>query len=98
MVHPAAHGLIGDYDPTLGQKILDVAEAQGEPDIKPDRLLDNLGRKAVAAIADLGHHGWLSLKSLSGKPTDNVTRPFEALHLSFTSSKRLMRRQLLARI
>jgi hypothetical protein len=26
------------------------------PDIKPDRLLDDFGREAVAAIADLGHH------------------------------------------
>jgi hypothetical protein len=41
----AAHGLIGDNDPTLGQQILDISEAQGEPDIKPDRLLDNLGRE-----------------------------------------------------
>jgi hypothetical protein len=42
-------------------------------------LLDNLGRKAVAAIADLGHHRWLSLKSLSGKPANNVTRPLRWL-------------------
>jgi len=56
MVYPAALGLVGDQDPPLSQQILDVAEAQGEPDIKPDRLLDNLGREAVAAIAALGHH------------------------------------------
>ena len=29
MVHPAAHRLIGNQDPTLSQQILDVAEAQG---------------------------------------------------------------------
>ena len=40
----------------LVEQILDVAETQGEPDIKPDRLLDDFGREAVAAIADLGHH------------------------------------------
>ena len=40
VVHPAAHGFIGDYYPTLGQQILDISEAQGEPDVKPDRLLD----------------------------------------------------------
>src|SRR5208282_5373243 len=74
MVHPAAHGLIGDQDPALSQQILDIAEARGEPDIKPDRLLDDFGREAVAAIADFGHHRWLRLKSLNGKPTDNVTR------------------------
>ncbi len=77
MVHPAAHGLIGHQDPTLGQQILDVAEAQGEPDTKPDRLLDDLGREAVAAIADLGHHRWLRLKVTDGKPNGDVTMPPE---------------------
>jgi hypothetical protein len=75
MVHPATHRLIGNHDSAFRQQILDVAEAQGEPDIKPDRLLDNLGRETVAAKADLGHHQWLRLKSRNGKPTDNVTTP-----------------------
>src|SRR5450631_4271742 len=72
VVHPAAHGFIGDYYPTFGQQILDISEAQGEPDVKPDRLLDNLGREPVAAIADLGHHRWLRLKSRNGKPNGDV--------------------------
>ena len=80
VVHPAAHGFIGDYYPTRGQQILDISEAQGEPEIKPDRLLDNLGREPVAAIADLGHHRWLRLKSRNGKPADNVTWPSPALN------------------
>jgi hypothetical protein len=50
MVHPAPHALIGHQDPALGKQIFDVAETQGEPDIKPDRLLDNFVREAVAAI------------------------------------------------
>jgi len=75
MVHPAAHGLIGHQDPTLSQQILDVTEAQGEPDIKPDRLLDDFGREAVAAIADFGHHRWLRLKVTDGKPNGDVTMP-----------------------
>src|SRR5208282_5136596 len=76
MVHPAAHGLIRDQDPTLGQQIPDVTEAQGEPDIKPDRLLDDFGREAVAAIAALGHHQWLRLKVTDGKPNGDVTMPW----------------------
>jgi hypothetical protein len=75
MVHPAAHGLKGHQDPTFSQQILDVTEAQGEPDIKPDRLLDDFGREAVAAIADLGHHRWLWLKVTDGKPNGDVTMP-----------------------
>jgi hypothetical protein len=79
MVHPAAHGLIGDQDPTLSQQILDVAEAQGEPEIEPDRLLDDFGREAVAAIADLGHHRWLRRKSLNGKLNGEVTMPSQSV-------------------
>jgi hypothetical protein len=48
--------------PRLGKQILDIPETQGESDIKPDCLLDDFGREAVAAIADLGHHRWLRLK------------------------------------
>jgi hypothetical protein len=57
------------------QQILNVTEAQGEPDIKPDRLLDNLGREAVAAITDAGHPRWLRLKVTDGKPNGDVTMP-----------------------
>src|SRR3984893_11393995 len=75
MVYPAPNGLVGDHDPTLGQQILDVAKAQGEPDIKPDRPLDDFGREAVAAIVDLGHHRWLRMKVTDGKPAGDVTMP-----------------------
>jgi hypothetical protein len=70
MVHPTPHRLIGNHDSTFRQQTLNVTEAQGEPDIKPDRLLDNLGREPVAAIADLGRP---TLRN--GKPTHDVTRP-----------------------
>ena len=61
--------------PRSASKSSTSRKLKGEPDIKPDRLLDDFGREAVAAIADLGHHRWLRLKSLNGKPTNNVTRP-----------------------
>jgi hypothetical protein len=47
MTDPSSHGFIGDYDSAFRQQILDVAEAQGESDIKPDRLLNDHGRKPV---------------------------------------------------
>jgi hypothetical protein len=49
-----------DYSSLL-RTLLSIATCrspQREPDIKPVLLLDNLGRKAVAAIADLDHHRW----------------------------------------
>ncbi|MGB6175853.1 MAG: hypothetical protein WBF43_05860 [Methylocella sp.] len=49
MIQPAAHRLIGNRASAFRQQILNVTAAQGEPDINPNRLLDNLGRKAVAA-------------------------------------------------
>ncbi len=57
MVHPAPDGLVGDRDPAFRQQIFDVAEAQREPNIEPDRVLDDFGWKAIAAIADFDHRG-----------------------------------------
>jgi hypothetical protein len=39
--------------------------------------LDDFGREAVAAIADLGHRLWLRLKVTDGKPNGDVTIPPE---------------------
>ena len=58
MVHPAPDRLIGNNNPAFGQQILDVAEAQRKPEIDPDRVLDDFGRKAIAAITDFGHLKW----------------------------------------
>src|ERR1700730_11748644 len=55
MIHPAPNGLVGDHDAAFRQQVFDVTEAQCEPEIEPDRLLDDLWRKAVAAIADFLH-------------------------------------------
>ena len=55
MVPPSPDRLVGDSNAALRQQILDVAEAQREPEIEPDRLLDDLGRKPVAGVADFGH-------------------------------------------
>ena len=32
--------------------LLDIAIAQGEAEIEPDRVLDDLGREAMAAVAE----------------------------------------------
>ena len=52
IVQPAPDGLVGDHDPAFRQQIFDVAEAQRESNIEPDRVLDDFGRKAIATIAD----------------------------------------------
>jgi hypothetical protein len=54
----------------LSQQILDVAETQGESDIKPDRLLDDFGREAIFRIsAEFGVGLNFALKLLDdGRP------------------------------
>jgi hypothetical protein len=37
--------------------------------------LDDFGREAVAAIADLDHRLWLRMKVTDGKPNGDVTMP-----------------------
>jgi hypothetical protein len=53
--HPSPHRFIGDVEPSCGQQFLDIAVAQGEAEIEPDRVLDDLGRGAMAAAAELSH-------------------------------------------
>jgi len=55
MDHPSADSLIGDSDPALSQKILDIPETECVSQIQPDRMLDNHRRKPIASVAE-GFH------------------------------------------
>jgi len=57
--HPAPHRLIGNLQAALGEKFLNVAVAQGEPEIKPDRVLDDRRREAMPSVGELIHAGSL---------------------------------------
>ena len=39
--HPAAHRLVRHIKPALGEKLLHIAVAQGEPEVQPDGALDD---------------------------------------------------------
>jgi hypothetical protein len=39
--HPAPHRFLGNVQPTLGEKILDVPVAQREARVEPNRVLDD---------------------------------------------------------
>jgi len=71
---PAAHRLVGNIQAPLGQKLLDVALAQGKPEIKPDRVLDDRRREAVAPIGERGHFTTLADRPLPSDPVA-VTKP-----------------------
>ncbi len=47
---PGSNGLVGYGAATLGEKIFDIAKAQGEAMVEPNGLADDFGRKAVASI------------------------------------------------
>jgi hypothetical protein len=49
-LRPLPDRLIGHDDPPLGEKILDLSEAQAEAMVSPDRLADDLGRKPIAPV------------------------------------------------
>jgi hypothetical protein len=72
--HPASHRFVGDFEPAFGQQFLDIAIAQGEAEIQPDRVLDELGREAMAAVAERNHADILSDASLAPDPV-SVTMP-----------------------
>ena len=76
--HPSPHRFVGDVEPSFGQQFLDVSVAQGEAEIKPNRVLDNLGREAVAAVAERSHAAILSDTRLAPEPV-SVTMPRQPL-------------------
>src|SRR3984957_9325611 len=51
VVHPAAHGLVRDRDPALRKQILDVTKAEREPEIEPNRLINDLWREPISGVA-----------------------------------------------
>jgi hypothetical protein len=72
--HPTPHRFIGDIEPALGEQFLHVAVAQRKAEIEPDRVLDDLGRKTMAAIAEWSHAATLTLRTALARPV-SVTKP-----------------------
>ena len=60
--------------PRSARSILDVSITQGEAEIQPDGVLDDLGREAVAAVAERSHADILSDTPLAPDPV-SVTMP-----------------------
>jgi hypothetical protein len=47
---PLADGLVADHAASRRQDQLDFAQAEAEAVLQPDRLIDDVGRKAEAAV------------------------------------------------
>jgi hypothetical protein len=65
---PAPWGFLVDVEPALGQQLLDVAIAQGEAEIEPDRVLNDLRGEAMAAVAERSHADILPDTPLAPRP------------------------------
>src|SRR5205823_13540651 len=57
--NPAPHRFIGNLQASLGEEFLNVAVAQREPEIKPNRVLDDRRRETMSAVGELTHAGSL---------------------------------------
>ena len=52
LVAPAADRFVRDHDATLKQQLLDVAQAQAEPEIPANRAADDDGSETVTVMLD----------------------------------------------
>src|SRR3954451_18077837 len=52
---PASNRFVGDLDSALNEEFLNIAVAQGEPQIEPNRVADDLRREAVTIVGNALH-------------------------------------------
>src|SRR5271156_4421407 len=83
MIHPASDCLVRNCNSALREQILDITEAEGEPEIEPDRLVNDLRWEAIPGVADFRH----ALRLPSRRRRDNAA----ASHLPPPSDEWTMR-------
>src|SRR5271165_6591710 len=75
MVHPTPNGLVRHRHSALRQQILDVTQAEGEPEVEPYCLVNDLGRETIPAVADLVHPRWATRPPRTPQGQSAVTMP-----------------------
>src|SRR5271157_4132408 len=81
MVHPTPNRLVRHRHSAFRQQILDVAQAEREPEVKPYRLLNDLGRETIPAVAELVHPRAATRPPRTPQARSAVTMPSCALTL-----------------
>src|SRR5216683_2456154 len=71
VVYPAPNGFVGDGNAAFCQQVFDVAQAQGEAEVEPDRLLNDRWRESVATVADSLHP--VGYRAATGTATSRTT-------------------------
>src|SRR5712671_4996934 len=74
--NPAPHRFIRNLQAALGEELFDIPVAQCEPEIKPDRMLDDRRREAMSAVGDWIHRGSLPCRAIPSSPI-SVTMPLD---------------------
>src|SRR5271166_234582 len=69
MVHPTPNRLIRHRHSAFRQQIFDVAQAEGEPEVEPYCLVNDLGRETIPAVADFHHPLGYSATGRTASPT-----------------------------
>src|ERR1700722_21039486 len=55
MIHPASDCFVRNCNSALREQVLDITKAEGEPEIEPDRLVNDLRWEPISGIADFRH-------------------------------------------
>src|SRR5271157_5747181 len=59
IIHPASDCFVRNCNSALREQIFDVTKAEREPEIEPDRLVNDLRREPISGVADFRHALWL---------------------------------------
>src|SRR5208283_2994506 len=89
MVHPTPHGLVGHRQSALRQQILDVTQAEGEPEVEPYCLVNDLRRETIPGVADLVHPRWATRPPRTPQAQSAVTMPFGPMIAADLRKRRL---------
>lgn len=84
---PGPDRLVADGDAPLRQQLLDVAQAEREPGVEPDGVLDDDPGKAEPAADNGAHAGSLPATIRVGNPP-NLTSPSPSAPISAASASR----------
>src|SRR5271157_1854403 len=75
MVHPTPNRLIRHRHSAFRQQIFDVTQAEGEPEVEPYCLVNDLGRETIPAVADFLHPLGYSATGRTASPNRRDNAP-----------------------
>ena len=77
MIHPTSDCFVRNCNFALREQIFDVSKAEREPEIEPDRLVNDLRREPISGVTDFRHALWLpSRRRRDNAAADNTSARF----------------------